>query len=137
MTERRRSRNRLQAKAASLSTDACAPPRQHRELTGYSAIVAHRATRVQYHALLNVSLPISLQDLDRGFTTVPNILYDSLHPPVDRGYSAVKIHNNLSFTDAGLLHTHQLPRDIREGMLASFIKNNPSSAEIIKSLVTI
>lgn len=85
----------------------------------------------------NVSLPISLQDLDRGFTTVPNILYDSLHPPVDRGYSAVKIQHNLSFTDAGLSHTHQLPRDIREGMLASFIKNNPSSAEIIKSLVTI
>ena len=84
-----------------------------------------------------VSLPVSLQDLDRGYTTIPHVLYDAIHPTVDRGPIGTNVTNGLVFAPGGMLHIHRLSREDRQGMLESFIQSNPSSAEIIRNLVQI
>ena len=82
---------------------------------------------------LAVSLPISLLDLKRGFTSVPNILYDALYPETSSSNSGFTIHNNLVNTEDGWLHTHTIRREYRRGMLQQLLETEPRHREKYQS----
>ena len=82
---------------------------------------------------LSVSLPISLLDLKRGFTPVPNILYDALFPDNHASNLGITIHNNLVNTKDGWLHTHTIRREYRRGMLQQLLTTEPHHRETYQS----
>ena len=82
---------------------------------------------------MKVSLPVSLLDLERGFTTIPNILYQALHPEstTPHGVCGFHITNNLSLGPDGALHTFQLPDSSRQGMLQAWVNENPDWFQVV------
>lgn len=97
------------------------------------AILHSEPTNPEWHRLvaeskiiqngMAVNLPVSLLDIKRGYTIVPNLLYDALHPP-ETEPRAITITNNLHCCSEGRVHTHHMSLKDRHDMLDNYIETH-------------